>query len=103
MRGQLKSTHVTATNGKNGDRPTLARTETFTELSTTKMTSIVCTPYRTVEILETADGMFALRETRLTWSGEHSGCAHIWLKPFEVGALREALQRLAIIEAGSAA
>ena len=67
MRAQLKSTHVTASNGKNGERPQFSRTETFTELSTTKMTSIVCTPYRTVEILETSEGMFALRET--TWQG----------------------------------
>ena len=98
MRSQLKTTRIAAGAGKNGNAPSFSRTETFTELTTTKMTSIVCTPYRTIEILETADGMFALRET--TWQGVHSTCSHIWLKPFEALALRDALTRIEGIQAG---
>lgn len=95
MKAQLKTTSISASDGRKSGLE-FSRTETFSEISTTKMTSIVCTPYRTIEVLEGADGMFALRET--TWEGERAGCSHIWLKPFELIALRNALNKLKIVE-----
>lgn len=99
MKSQLKTTQITARQEKD-QRPEFSRTETFTEISTTKMTSIVCTPYRTIEVLEGIDGIFAFRET--SWQGSHAGVAMIYFKPHELLALRNALNKLKIMDGDAA-
>lgn len=92
MRAQLKTTQIKSVNSPSG----MSRTETFTEISTTKMTSIVCTPYRALEVLESIDGMFEIRET--VWQQQSAHVSHIWLKPYEMLALRDALNKLQIMD-----
>jgi hypothetical protein len=93
MKTQLKTTRISAS-----ARPLeFSRTETFTEIATTKMTSIVCTPHRCVEVLEDGDGMFSIRETQ--WNGHSASVSRIWFKPYELAKLSTALSKLNVLEA----
>lgn len=87
---QTKTTEIAAKSS--GLSAKVSRTETFTDIATTIMTSVVCTPYRNVEVLEGVDGMSQIRET--TWDNRQAHVSVIWLRPYERVALRDALNKL---------
>lgn len=93
--GQEHHTHITA------DPAAHSRTEVFREISQIKMTSIVCTPARLVDLLEHFDGMFALRETTFSFGarGSKSSVETIHLQPHELAKLGGAIPR-ALEESG---
>jgi hypothetical protein len=70
-------------------------TEVFREISQIKMTSIVCTPARLVDLLEHADGVFTLRETTFDFGGRGaSSMQSIHLQRHELDKLGHMIPRV---------
>lgn len=87
--GREHHTQITA------DPTAHTRTEVFREISQIKMTSIVCTPARLVDLLEHFDGMFTLRETVFNFGGRGttSSVESITLQRHELEKLGHAIPR----------
>jgi hypothetical protein len=76
-------------------RPGPPHTEVFREISQIKMTSIVCTPARLVDLLEHVDGLFTLRETTFNFGGRGgSAVANIQLQRHELDKLGHVIPRV---------
>lgn len=87
----VRTTHIKA-EAPLHSAPTVNRTETFVEMSTTKVTSIVSSPMRLIDLLEHLDGMFVLRETAYSGNGVHA--QSIWFKRHELVKLGDAIGRM---------
>lgn len=76
-------------------RTQFAEPQVFREISQIKMTSIVCTPARLVDLLEHFDGDFTLRETIFNFGGRGStsAVASIHLQRHELEKLGSVIPR----------
>lgn len=94
--GREHHTEITAT-------PTShARTEVFREISQIKMTSIVCTPARLVDLLEHFDGVFAQRETTFNFGGRGNvSVSNVPLQRHELEKLGDIIPRVLRETAGA--
>ncbi len=67
-------------------------TRTFSDVTQMKLTQIVVTPMRTVDLLEHDDGHFSLRET--SYSGRGAGVEQIHFYPHELEKLEHIIQKV---------
>ena len=93
MAGSVSESLVMQNDNGKSLRPTIEHQQ----ISATRVTRLVDTPYRIVEILEECvTGKFALRET--VWDEHRLGpAAHVlqlWFRPHEIWALRDSLVKL---------